>query len=100
MSEEEAKIYNWILDSFGQPVFTGDWIIFQPPRFRRLVIGKISSFTEGRNPRVFCRKFPDNKMQYLGDKKGLCANFGSGFVKITNSELLEDLNKELNGIQR
>jgi len=52
MAEEEAKIYNWILDSFGEPVFQGDWIFYERFNDSGLWIGMIVGFTDARNPRV------------------------------------------------
>ncbi len=52
MTEEDAKIYNWILDSFGEPIFQGDWIFFKKFNDSRLWIGMVVEFTDARNPRV------------------------------------------------
>lgn len=95
MTEQEANIYNWILDSFGEPVFTGDWIFYRRFNDPELWIGQIVEFTNAKNPRVTFYTHESAFRHKSNNFKFLKGNtvVQSSYVKCFNKNLINELIK-------
>ncbi len=93
MTEEDAKIYNWILDSFGEPIFQGDWIYFNTFRNSLIKVGKIVEFSKKGNPRV-SYNIDENTFRLHRPKLTHSFSFvvQSSYIKCCNKTLIEELN--------
>ncbi len=107
MTEEEAKIYNWILDSFGEPVFQGDWIYYTGRSVGDISIGRVYDFTKGGTPRLeyVCHKDAFNNTEQTVNcikRKHSKTIIHRAFVRCYNQALIETLENLIieNGVQK